>query len=845
MDFLKTEIAKKNWVEKNRYKDEDQLGTFERIAKVLASNETDSDKWYEIFLNTLIKFKDHNPIGIKCSPGGRITTNIGTDYYNATLINCFINGPVKNANIHYIRENEFIKNDINIITPNNPDDLINIFLTIMEQAKTLASEGGYGINFDFIRPRGSLINGTGVRHPGIVSFMEVWDKVAECVVKGDNDGYRDILKNYTTQEERDLFFGDIEKITRKGAMMGCLSIWHPDIEEFIRSKQTSGKLTKFNISVGISDEFMKCVQNDEMWELKWDNKVVKRVKASELYDLIMESNYKRAEPGVLFLDTMNKHNPVAYLGKNNCVNPCGEIPGNPITTTVCLLGSVNLPMYVEFDSNNIPYFNWDMYKNDIIIFTRMLDNVCDLTEVPLPSYKYSVHNLRQFGMGINGLGSMLLMLGIPYNSTKALIMIEKLVDIKENLTLQSSAHLANEKGVFPLYDYDKYSQTEYFKMNILWDDTKKLIKQYGVRNATTTTNPPLGNSSILCDYVSNGIEPIFELESVRKIICKFPDGMNINNVKNILTMYTKQDYSYWEGVYNGKKYYYEPHNRGLCEIHILRDYGFQWLIDNKIKYSDDVYTTTSNLKIEDHLNVQEIVQKYCNQSVSKTVNISHDYPFEEYKKLYMNGWKRGLVGLTTYRDGSMESVIEKLNDEHTKYEIISEGVKLPSEFINGNTKTIKREGIKFYIHFSYLPTDIELKYPIAMWITTNTKHDVKMVNKACKNLISLAINCGVSKNIVEDAWDKCLGNSASSRFARMVSLCLRHNIPRQDILVALNYIDGDNISTLLAAVRKFIAETITNGTIIKGIKCPTCGGDNLMMQSGCFVCECGFSGCGA
>ncbi len=845
-NFLQTPIANDNWGKKYQYNQETTLGTFKRVALELASNEKDKEYWYPIFLKTLVKFVGDVPTGIKASPGGRITTNIGTDYFNATLMNCFINGPVQNAKVSYTRTHKGIKNEIEIETPDTPDDLVNICLTLMEQAKTLASEGGWGLNFDFIRPRGTLIKGTGIKHPGVISFMEVFDKVADCIVKGDNDGYVDRLKNYATEEEIEDFFGFVDKETRKGAMMGCLSISHPDIEEFVRAKQESGKLTKFNISVVVTDDFMEAVENDEMWELTWKDRVVKRVKAIDLYNLIMESTYNRAEPGILYVDNMHRNNPIAYLGKCNATNPCGEIPGNPFMTTVCLLGSLNLTQYVEIRDGRT-WFDWESYKHDIEVFTRMLDNVCDITELPLPSYKWAVDNIRQFGMGVNGLGSALLMLKIPYNSPEAVKFITEVKQLKENLTMQTSALLAKEKGSFPLYDWDKFSQTEYFKSDRLTQETKDMIKEHGLRNAKTTTNPPLGNSSVVCDNVSNGIEPVFDLASQRKVITSWPDGLNSDNVKTILTEKKEKDYTFWEGEYDGKQYYYEPHNRGLCEVYILRDYGYQWLIDNELlEEGHESIVTTSDLEINAHLDVQEVVQFYCNQSVSKTINLPFEYSFEDFKELYFDAWRRGLIGATTYRTGTMEAVLEKLEDAEKEKEIIKKGVKLPETFVNGDTKTIKREGMKFYIHFSYDPEDVSKKYPLAMWINTNSKNDVKSANKACKSLHKLAVDCGIDTDIVDLTWEKCLGDNAPNRLGRSISLCMRHNIPRQDILVALRGIEGDNVSTLLTAVRKFIGETIEDGTQIVGSKCDACGSDDIRMESGCFVCnECGHSGCGA
>jgi len=265
-NFLKTDLSFDNWSKKYQFDGETPYGTFQRIARTLADNEKNPEEWYDKFMSTLLKVDlEGNPIGIKTTPGGRITANIGTSFGKATLMNCFISGPVKNAKVTYERKSldGSYKFKSTITTPDTADDLVNIFLSIMEQAKTLASEGGYGINFDFIRPRGSIIKGTGIEHPGVVSYMEIWDSVSDCIVKGNNDGYVDKIKNHLTKDEFEAFKGIVKKETRKGAMLGALTVSHPDIEEFIRAKQISGKLTKFNISVGITDEFMECTLEED------------------------------------------------------------------------------------------------------------------------------------------------------------------------------------------------------------------------------------------------------------------------------------------------------------------------------------------------------------------------------------------------------------------------------------------------------------------------------------------------------------------------------------------------------------------------------------------------------
>jgi len=859
--IFKTAIAYENWRKKYRYKDEQPIETFMRCAKALAAIENDPQKWYKQFLKVLLKFDgdieidekgypNKYPVGLNATLGGRITANIGTSFKNATLMNCFVNGPVSGATINYNRKSvdKTINYDVTIKTDENTDDLSNIFLTILEQAKTLAAEGGYGINFGFIRPRGAIIKGTGVKHPGVLSYMKLWDSVSNCMVKGNDDGYIDKLKNYLSNEQIEDSKIVIKSMTRRGAMMGCLPVWHPDIEEFVKAKQTKGVLTKFNISVLIDDKFMNAVLNDDFYDLFFKDKVYKKIKARDLYDLITLSTYNRAEPGVLFYDNMQKNNPVSYLGSCSATNPCGEVPGIGDITTVCLLGSLNVTQYIYIDSDKTVKFDYDKYIADIMVFVRMLDNVNDITSAPLPSYKYVIKKLRQFGMGLNGLGSALMMMGIPYNSDKAVQFTKKLCELKENYTWQASASLANEKGQCEAYDAEKFQNTKYFKSDRLWEETKDLIRKYGVRNAKTTTNPPLGNSSVVCDNVSNAIEPVFSLQYERKTVCKWPEGLNEDNVKDTLKHCKEKDYEYWKGTYNNATYYYEPHNRGLCEINIVRDYGYQWLLDNFPNKDHSSYlVTTRDLSAKNHIDIQHIVQYYCNQSVSKTCNLPKDYPFEDFKQLYIEAWKNELNGFTVYRDSCMESVISSLEDANREQKIISKDIKLPEEFLNGPCRIIKREGMKFYIHFSYLPEDPEMKYPICLWIYSNSKEvgRTKVCNNAARKLAQLALQKGITIEIIQQCIDKARTDYSYNRLGRMISLCLRHNIKREEILVTLKGIEGDNVSTLLTAVRKFIALTIKDGTLLKGMICEECKGDKIILETGCYKCQdCGASVCG-
>ena len=350
--IFKSSISKDTWKDKYRYKNETPIQFIERLAQGGANAEKNNKEyWYSAFFDLISSNyidSDGEIVldGFKLTPGGRISANINTDNKKATLVNCYGTGPVKGAQIKYKRETKKRKENIKINTSNESDDLINIFLTIAEQAKTLAAEGGYGINFNFIRPRGSIINGTNIEHPGVVSYMEIWDSVANCIVKGNNDGYYDKLTNYLDTETKKAI-----KSPRKGAMMGVLPVWHPDIEEFVRAKTDYSKLNKFNISVMVDDKFMEAVNSGSYYDLMFNNTIYKRIDARELYDLIMESAYNTGEPGVLFYDNIKRNNPIEYIETPNATNPC--FGGNEGLKTY----DNSYKSFKELDGNEIKVYN--------------------------------------------------------------------------------------------------------------------------------------------------------------------------------------------------------------------------------------------------------------------------------------------------------------------------------------------------------------------------------------------------------------------------------------------------------------------------------------------------------
>lgn len=893
--IFNTSLARENWVTKYQYRDETELETFQRVARALAcveknygATDAEVELWYDKFLKTLVKFevvdsdragediyvdqegRTLQAVGLKCTPGGRITANAGTEYKNATLLNCFISYGITGAEITYTRETPdgAYKIPVKLTgNPDTPDDLTNIMVSLTQQAKTLSNEGGYGVNFDFIRPRGSLIKGTGVRHPGVIAYMEVWDKVADMIVRGDTDGYHDHIEDHLPQAEK--VMEALEKsMPRKGAQMGCLSVWHPDIEEFIRVKQTKGRLTKFNLSVVVDDAFMQAVENDTLYDLHFEGVVHKRVRARELYDLMMTSTYNRNEPGILFEGNMNRANPIEYMGRVNATNPCGEIGGNPWITTVCLLGSLNLTMYIRKDRT----FDWEAYAEDVQTFGRMLENVNDIGNVPLPEYQWALENVRQYGMGINGLGSAHYMLGLTYGSEDSLEFVARVNRVKENLTWKTSALLAQERGPAPAFS-EKFYETDWFtEFADLDDEVIALMRAHGVRNLKTTTNPPLGNSSVICDSVSNGIEPVFSHGYERTVITdKWPEGLTQENVKGILSEIQVGDATAWRGDYAGRTWYYEPHNRGLCFVEPVRDFGYNWVLTHypvDIEEGAEYLVTAQELPVRTHVDVQAKVQQHLNQSVSKTSNLPKEYPYEDFKGLYLDAWKRGLNGFTTYREGTMEAVLATsfessfvaeygnlfkslvhANCTPQDADVTDEGVvirhvKLPDVFHNGPTHQIRREGSKFYFHLSYLPEDAV--NPIAFWIHSNDyqKGEYVTLNRAFRHIVKLLLEKGVDHDLVLDQVDKISQDAYHVKLGKIISMALRHAIPMVEIVNALTGIDGDYVSTTLTAVRKFLSGHIEDGVKAVGIVCEACGSDDVIFESGCSLCRsCGASGC--
>ena len=843
------------------YKDHNDANidnTLTRIAKAIASVEaTDElkEEWEKKFYDLLTNFK-----GV---PGGRIISNAGTEWAGTTLMNCFV-GPRGKYDI---------------------DSLEGIYSHLLSQSQTLKSEGGWGENFSYIRPRGSFINGIGVETPGSVKYMELFDKASEIITSGSG-------KKSTNKKAK----GKI----RKGAMMGVIDVWHPDIIEFITAKQQPGRLTKFNISVNCTDKFMERVNNINIlekqienitdtyaiaacnqdigildkWDLifpettferykdewdgdikKWESKgypikIFNTISVKWLWTLIMESTYNRAEPGVLFLDRANYFNPLNYGETIFATNPCGEqtlSPGN-----ICCLGTINLTQFVKADGSDFDYISIKRYVGYMV---RFLDNVNSYSSAPLPEYVESMHKKRRIGLGIMGWGSSLFMMKTRFASPEAGVIREKLMRLVSKTAYETSIDLAIEKGKFEYCDTAKHVASPFIQQLGLSDNYMNRLRSFGIRNASLLSQQPNGNSSILANVVSGGIEPIFMPEYVRTVIVSStPEEIAKEtplwsegawHETDLFKFVKEGDEEILKGVFNGITYKIDK-NRGLTKDVICEDYGVRFLKKkNEWDSTADWAVTTTNLTVDDHVRDLEGFARWTDAACSKTCNLPFDYPFEDFKHLYLSVYNTGFIkGFTTYRSGTMTTVLsakdEKMADPADE-EIILENVKMPTS-APATMKTLKAEGRKWYLSVVW---NEQQTRPFALFVHTNNHEKNIVTSNAIERLIDLAKRKGIPDVHINEVVEKASSGDNVSKIARMISLNLRHGVLIKNIVATLDNIEDVYIGSFLFQIKKFLASFIKDGEVVQGETCQSCGSSNIVFEEGCKKCvNCGSSKCG-
>ena len=454
------------------------------------------------------------------------------------------------------------------VSPTIPDSMDGIMDTAKYAAETMRLGGGIGYDFSTLRPKGDIISKTGSSASGPVSFMRIFDAVCGTVASAGH---------------------------RRGAQMGVLRVDHPDIEEFIRAKQNTTNLTNFNVSVGVTDEFMEAVANDTFFDLTWGGRKYRSIRARALWDQIMRSTWDWAEPGVLFIDTINAYNNLWYCETIAATNPCAEQPLPP--NGACLLGSFNLVKYLRLDGNDFT-FDWDQFRADIPVVVRAMDNIVDRALYPLEAQFNEAKSKRRMGLGVTGVANAIEALGYPYGSNEFCDLLEAILSDFTNMCYLESAKLAGEKGSFPLYDADKYLAGNFVER--LDPEVREAIRKHGLRNSHLTSIAPTGTISLTADNISSGIEPVFSYGFDRTI--QTPDGPRIEHVS---------------------------------------DYGVRVLgVRGR---------TADKCSVDDHLKVLGVASFWMDSAVSKTCNVGADVSFEDFKDIYVKAYKMGAKGCTTFR----------------------------------------------------------------------------------------------------------------------------------------------------------------------------------------------------
>lgn len=849
--------------------DEDINDTLFRVAAAAASVETNDDlrlEWTEKFYDLLSNFK--------ATAGGRIYANAGTEWGGTTLMNCYVGPRVDH----------------------DPDSLDGIFEHLRAQAHTLKSEGGWGENFSYLRPRGTFINGIGVETPGAVKYMELFDKTSDIITAGSG-----------RKSDNKRAKGKI----RKGAMMGVLDVWHPDIVEFITAKQQPGRLTKFNVSVNCTDEFMKKVievqirhnamkmalevtntppeLNVELkakweaeiaeldkWELRFPDttfakykkewkgdlkawvakdypiKVYQTVSAMWLWNLIMESTYNRAEPGILFLDRANHFLPLNYAETVYATNPCGEQTLAP--AGVCNLASLNLTQFVNADRTGFDLKQVEKYTRYLV---RFLDDINDLTKAPLPQYEHSIRNKRRIGVGILGWGSALYMLKTRFASQEASVLREDIMETIARTAYMASIDLAEEKGMFKYCEPKKHVEGAFVQSLKLPKSYMEKLATIGIRNSSLLSIQPTGNTSILANVVSGGLEPVFMHEYVRTVIVgHMPD--EIADVcpkwfegewhETKMFKFTKEgDEEILKGKGQDGTIYKIDKNRGLTKEVLCQDYGVRFM--KEVGEWDGRFGWTvaamDGLTVEEHLSDLKGFARWVDSAMSKTINVPNDYPMSAFKNIYVDAFESGYVkGVTTYRAGTMTTVLAAKDEKDATdwdEEIIREDVKLPDSS-PATMKILKAEGRKWYLTVIWNEAQTR---PFALFVHTNSHEKTVTSDDAVEVLTELARKKGIPTKHIGATLEKVANDSNSTKVSRMISLNLRHGVLIKNIVAALDRVEDVYAGSFLFQIKKFLATYIKDGEKVEGELCLDCGSDKVVYSEGCKQCKsCGSSKCG-
>ena len=739
--------------------------SWRRVARALAAPEADPAAWEPRFYDALTDFR--------FLPAGRILAGAGARR-SVTLFNCFVMGAV-------------------------PDDMTGIFEHLKEAALTMQQGGGIGYDFSTLRPKGAPVKGVGADASGPLSFMDVWDAMCRTIMSA---GYR------------------------RGAMMATLRCDHPDIEVFIDAKRQPGRLRMFNLSVLVTDAFMAAVEDDRAWELVFDGVTHRSVAARELWDKIMRATYAHAEPGVIFIDRINRLNNLWYCEKINATNPCGEQPLPPYGA--CLLGSVNLARLVAAPFE--PSAALDLAALDGLarVAVRMLDNAIDVSNFPLEAQAQEGRAKRRIGLGVTGLADALIMCGARYGSDASLALVDEWLHTLQRAAYLASTEIAAEKGAFPLYDADAYLGGE--AIGALDGDLREAIRAHGIRNALLTSVAPTGTISLLADNVSSGLEPVFSHAYTRNIL--MPDG--------------------GRSAEEVSAYAYRLFRRLRGETATL----------------PDAFVDVETLAPMDHLRVQATVQARIDSSISKTINCAESITFDDFKDIYREAYRMGCKGCTTYRPNPVTGAVLETgggdgDDAGRQAELplkapparpddrfeaggvvyMTQPLSRPEELPGATYKVRWPESDHaMYITINDIVKDGRRR-PFEMFVNSkNMEHYAWTV--ALTRMISAVFRRGGDVSFVVDelkaVFDPRGGQWVEGRYVPSIIAAIGDVIERH--MIDIGFMPAPGAETPAAESLRKAAGDETRQTRFR--TCPKCSMPGLIHQEGCDLCtSCGYSKC--
>lgn len=707
-------------------------------------------------------------------PGGRILAGAGTDK-RVTWINCFVSPVLQDS----------------IETEADAPGL-GIMQALQVAAITQQQGGGIGMDFGTLRPDGALVRRTGSVSSGVIPFMAMWDGMCATIRSSGS---------------------------RRGAMMGVLPVWHPDILAFIEAKTRKDVLRNFNLSVTITDDFMAALEADGDWDLGFtvpradgahvaveerDGRpwyVYRRMKAADLFDLITRTTYDYAEPGVIFIDRVNRLNNLAYCETINATNPCGEQPLPP--NGDCDLGHVNLANMVLDPFTDKARIDWDRLRATVRTGVRFLDNVLDTSPFPTDEQRTEALAKRRIGLGYTGLGNMLQQLRIRYGR-EAVGTVETLGEAIALEAYRASVELARERGPFPAFDREAFLKAPMLAK--MPEDLRADIAQNGIRNGVLLTLAPTGTTSIFYGNVSSGVEPSFSWRYNRSVVVAQTAGEQRKE------SFTVEDYGW---------------------------YLYSRLPDHDADAPLPPYMVTAlELSVEDHVAVVAAAQKWVDAAISKTINCPADMSFEAFRQVYLSAWKEGLKGCTTYRpSGVRGSVLESADQPAAAPASPQLPLDLPTdervlarpETLYGKTVKIKWpvDGENYYLTINDHVFPGGRRKPFEIFISTSSAENFETM-AALTRTLSAACRRGDATFLFEE-----LERVHSPKGGALVRLPGEAKGSYAPSLIALI----GRILRLHASGEAPAAET--------GEECPACKRRSAFMMEGCLTChQCGYSKCG-